>query len=522
MKTNILKIKSLFYRRILKPSFSLKRGVSSSFQGDELIQDVVKLVSDIYIGKYRVEEINLENTLAKYMLKGLIEVQIGYMNGEMRYVIKEPEISVDELSSIIEKIANGLNSDVSNTIQVEESVDMKLDKETYFYLKITSGLGPIAPLTLDPFIEDVFLSKEYKRIYVIHNKFPWTGWMKTNIVVEPELVDRLVISISRRVGKHISLVNPLAEGSYGDKFRASLVFGRAISPHGSSLVLRKRTCNTWTITKLIDDGVLTSIIAAYLWLILENRGWVIVAGHVGSGKTTVLQALLSLIPPYRKVITIEDIPEISYTSGLWDPLIEKSEVFSDSSQIDAFTLLKFALRRRPDYIVIGEVRGIEARLLVQASRLGHGVLNTIHADSPDSVLKRLMAPPISIPKNLLNNIWTIVVMTTDNSNKRRIGYLSEIDEKSSVIELCSGVDQLCSIQKIVNSSLRLQRRYLQEELYQDIVERAIFLESLVSKGIFSAKDLSKSILDFYNQGERRVFNIVKYPPGVSSEDIKVN
>lgn len=492
-----LKIPIFFSKR--PPNSFLHRSYNKlATHNGSVIRDIVRMLLDLYVSKCKVEEVQLDNVLVTYSIESLVNVQIGLVGEELYYVVQEPEVTETDLDNIVDKVTNEIIDGRKNDPRACMGYGQhNLDKATYNYIKVTSGWGPLTPCVLDSYVEDIFLSKNINRVHVLHTKFSWIGWLKTNIVVYPELVDRLVLSLARRMGKHISLVNPLAEGSYGDNYRVSLIYGNTVSPHGSSIVVRKRGSIVWTITKLIDSNVLTSLEASYLWLTLENRGWIVIAGHVGSGKTTLLQALLSLIPPYKKVITIEDTPEITGTTGLWEPLIEKSEVFTRASQIDSFTLLKFALRRRPDYIVIGEVRGIEARLLVHASRLGHGVLNTIHADSPESVLKRLIAPPISIPRSLLNNIWAIVVMGTQG-NRRKVLSLTEIDNDTSLIEICPGTTGHCDVQNILESTTRLSRIYPKDVLHSEIVKRATFLEGLVSRGVFSADELSTKVIEFYN------------------------
>jgi flagellar protein FlaI len=464
------------------------------------LKNIIKEFVKPYVEQYRLEHVELEEVLYAYELRGGVRVKIGTRGCDVLYVVEEPEVSLEDIDHavdwVLERVLQG--ELVANPRSI---VSWNLSSlEDYLYFKIVSGLGPIAPLILDPYIEDVYVSRDVGRVFVVNNKLSWTGWLKTNIMLEPSLVDRVVVSISRRIGKHISQAYPLSEGAYGGYLRVSLIYGEAVSTIGSSLVIRKKSTSTWTITRLIEEGTLDKFIAAYLWLLLEERGWVIIAGHVGSGKTTLLQALLTLIPPGRKVIAIEDTPELSGSTGIWEQLIEKTEVFTRESQIDSYTLLKFALRRRPDYIVIGEVRGVEARLLVQASRLGHGVLNTIHADTPESVIKRLMAPPISIPRNLLNNIWSIVVVGVDPKGKRGVLALAEVDEKAEPVYILKNPDSEVDPVEIAKSSVRLKRGYIGVDLQAEIERRALFLEKITEKGVFEIENLVEELSRFYSKG----------------------
>lgn len=460
---------------------------------------IISMLLENQLKYCKLEYVKLDKVLTTYRLFDALDVTIGIRGDEYYYIVSEPEIN----DQLIERVASELAERILKGVETSPRLGSFLGSQNmgpaeYIYFKLVSGFGPLTPFILDPHIEDIHLSSISERVYVVHNKFSWIGWLKTNVLVDPAMVDRLVLSISRRIGKHVSLVQPLAEGSVEGLIRASLAYGSSVSPLGSSIVLRKKSGGFYTITRLINDGVLPSHIAAYLWLVIENKGWIIIAGHVGSGKTTLLQALLGLVPVNRKVVTIEDSPEVSTVSRLWDSLVESSETYSRSPQIDAFTLLKFALRRRSDYVVIGEVRGIEARLLVQASRLGHGVINTIHADSAQSVLERLTAPPISIPRNLLNNIWTIVVMEQDGKT-RKVSSVTEVDTDVSLIEIYSNQAD-STIKDVVARSTRLLGIYDGEALYREMVKRAVFLERLVSSGVFSPEALADHVLRFYEDG----------------------
>lgn len=477
-------------KELSKPVFSRGKPVD--------LKEILKSIFEPYLKLYRLEHIELDEVLYSYELKGGVRVKIGSVKSDVYYVVEEPLHNVEDYDRVVSKIVENTLTKGSNTVY-KRFVGWNInDQEDYLYFKILSGLGPLAPLVLDPYIEDIYLSQNVGRAYVVHNKLPGSGWIKTNIVVDPILVDRIVLSISRRIGKHISLVNPLAEGTYEGSIRVSLVYGDVVSRTGSSVVIRKKGAFVWTITKLIDEGVLNPLVAAYLWLVLEEKGWIVIAGHVGAGKTTFLQALLTLIPPWRKVIVIEDVPELMGSTGLLEHLVEKVEVFSGKTQIDSYTLLKFAMRRRPDYIVIGEVRGIEARLLVQASRLGHGVLNTIHADTPESVIKRLIAPPISIPKSLLNNIWTIVVVSADPAG-RKVKTVAEVNEDAELTYVISESLRVSSVEDIVSSSMRLKSRWSRDALVAEISRRSEFLQNLVHRGVFDVITMSEELAKFYSK-----------------------
>ncbi len=472
--------------RLLKPL---------STKSSDFTREITELLYDLYTRGCKYEKVELTEILEQYTLLGVVDVVIGLNSGELYYVVAEPELTWRDINAVVERLVRSAGGSVEDNLDYS-STQGSLSPSDYNYFKIYSGLGPLLPFVLDGKIEDISLSRSSGRVHVVHSDLSWHGWVKSNVILEPGLVDRIAMTISRKAGKHISITNPLAEGSIKGSIRASIVYGDGVSSQGTSVVIRKKPSELWTITKLINEGTLTSELASYLWLVMERRGWVIIAGPVGAGKTTLLQAMLTLIPPSRKVIIIEDTPELVATSDLWDVLFERVEVFSQVSPIDSYVLLKFALRRRPDYIVIGEVRGVEARLLVQASRLGHGVLNTIHADSSESVIQRLTAPPISIPKNLLNNIWAIVLMSVQGA-KRHVVRVSEVSSTGSLIDIFDSSSQgNISVEDIASRCERLKLHYHGEKLREELVERALFLEKLVSKGVFSHRELSGKMLEY--------------------------
>ena len=492
------KIKS-FFTSLLPLNFLFKILVFSSTNRtrSSFTSSVTSLLLELYTEKYKYERVVLEDVLEYYKLLGVVDVTIGTSNGEFYYVISEPLITQSDIYTVLQSLQRRLKNIEEDDLKIIEA-ERALSTSEYNYYKIHSGFGPLLPFIVDEKIEDISLSRVNGRVYVVHRDFSWYGWIKSNVIIDPGFVDRLAMAITRRARKHLSVTQPLAEGSIKGSIRVSVVYGDTISAHGTSIVVRKKPSEIWTITRLINEGVIPTELASYLWLILEKRGWVIIAGPVGAGKTTLLQAVLTLIPPNKKVVIIEDVPELTATSDLWDVLAERVEVFQQVSPIDSYTLLKFALRRRPDYVVIGEVRGVEARLLVQASRLGHGVLNTIHADSVESVIQRLTAPPISIPRNLLNNIWVIVLMSI-HGNKRRVVKVSEVSSEGSLIDIYdAGKLEYFSVDHVLSRSERLRQHYDSESLSRELVERALYLQRLVSRGVFQQYDLALKITEYYS------------------------
>ena len=455
---------------------------------------VVRRIVEEYLTGFSIDEGVEGLILEEYELPFNVKARIVRSGSLLKYVVEEPPVTqgiVDQVSRLVLGVeADGFKGLEAPGVEV-----------VYNYSKIVSGYGPLYPFTMDEGVEEVSLDRKNGRIHVIHSKYSWYGWLPSNVTVRGDLVDRLVLSLARRSGRHISLHNPIAEGLTREGLRVSLTFGDEVSRSGSSIVIRRRPGTPVAITRLVAEGFLNTAVAAYLWLILESRGWVIIAGSVGAGKTTLLQALLTLIPPSRRVVTIEDTPELNGSTGLWDPLVERHLAVKQGASITSYDLLRFALRRRPDYIVVGEVRGVEARLLVQASRLGHGVLTTIHADNPRSVVERLAAPPISIPRSLLRNISTIV-MVSNNQGLRRVSAVCEVGEGSEILEICGGPGSCASLTPSVLASLseRLQGLGDKERVLSMLEKKASFLDDCVSKQVFHYSKLSERLLEYYLSG----------------------
>ncbi len=508
---------SIFLKNPFLKHRSIHKSGISRFLSYSTIREIVRT----YINESYVTPLKIVDVLEKYVIDDVVIVIIGRLKNKIIYSINEPMYNEDTIEAItklyianpnctdnycIQETISSLNDDKLMEIYTEQSVSIN-----YYYRKLVSGYGPIYPLIKDSYIEEISANSSDSEVQVIHRKYSWYGWISTNIKVNKEAIDRLVLRLARKMGKHISIAQPVAEGLTEDGLRISLTYSKEVSRKGSSFVIRKKPSTPWSITKLIDMGMLNSLIATYAWLILELRGSILIVGGMSTGKTTLLQGLLTLIPPTRRVVTIEDTPEISGTTGYWDPLVERVVSIGDSINIDMYDLLKFSLRRRADYIVVGEVRGREARLLIQASRLGHGVLATIHGENADSVIERLVAPPISIPKNLLSSIWSIIVLENVQGH-RRVKFVYEIDKKIRIHEVFrrmpggkGGYIPRDPVE-LVKKTIRLAELLDEETLVSELVERASFLDRMVARGIFDLPRLGEELMKFYYEqlGEETV------------------
>lgn len=224
------------------------------------------------------------------------------------------------------------------------------------------GLGVLEPLIRDPYIEDVSCNG-VGPVYVVHKVF---GPCRTNIVFEEEkTLDQYVYRLSLRAGRPVSIRSPITDAVLPDGSRVNIVYGSDISRRGTNFTIRKFTENPISITQLIRWNMISARCAAYLWLLLEHNLNVWFVGETASGKTTLLRAASVFIDPSAKIVSIEDVPEIVVPHENW-----VSEVTRQAQEagegVELFDLLKAALRQRPNYILVGEIRGREAAIAFQA------------------------------------------------------------------------------------------------------------------------------------------------------------
>jgi archaeal flagellar protein FlaI len=174
---------------------------------------------------------------------------------------------------------------------------------------------------------------------------------------------------------------------------------------------------------------------AYFWILLEYRSSILISGGTASGKTTLLNAIAFFIPPEARVVSIEDTRELNLPRENWLPSVARTSLGTGGiGEIDLFSLLKSSFRQNPDYVIVGEVRGKEAFVLFQGMASGHSSISTMHADSVDTLIKRLETPPIELSPSLLNTLDCVAIMTHTLGGKQETRKLREIVEIVNVTD----------------------------------------------------------------------------------------
>ena len=285
----------------------------------------------------------------------------------------------------------------------QKNVTVSWAKILYYAERDMVGFGPIDPLMRDPSIEDISADGAKKPLFVYHRKYES---LTTNLVFQdPEKLDDLIVRLVHMSGKHVSTAFPIVDATLPGRHRLASTFRKEVSPMGSTMTIRKFREDPITVIDLINFGVLNYSMAAYAWLLLENRATAIVVGATASGKTTFLNALLSMVNPSAKIVTIEEVQEINIDHINWAPLVSRlSYGITEETigEISVFHLVKAAMRMRPDIMVVGEVRGEETYALFQAISTGHGGLATLHAEDAGSAIQRLTSKPMDVAPSYIS------------------------------------------------------------------------------------------------------------------------
>jgi flagellar protein FlaI len=451
----------------------------------------------------------IEPTLLKEEEKQLKEIK--------DILVEEIDVNLKEIGTR-EKAEEYLKKKISEIIKdyrlkIEEEA---VDKLMYFIIRDFLGYGKIDPLMKDPLIEDISADGVQIPIYVWHRDYES---LPTNIIFkDSEELNSFIVRLAYMARKNISLATPILDSSLPDGSRIQLTYGKEITRRGSTFTIRRFRADPLTITDLISLGTLSPEMAAYFWYAIENRASILVAGGVASGKTTILNCFSMFIKPGLKLVSVEDTAELNLPHENWIPSVARTG-FGDAGDkvgaITLFDLLKAAVRQRPDYLLVGEVRGEEAYTLFQAMATGHLGMGTIHGESASSVIHRLGSEPMNIPKPLLTMIDAIAVqLRTEVNGKpaRRTRAVTEIlglDTKTKELitnevyrwDARSDTFEFSGHSHILEE--KMQRKGLNEnEVQKELHKRRTVLDWMVKKGIRKYPDVVSVIRDYYADPNR--------------------
>jgi len=293
------------------------------------------------------------------------------------------------------------------------------------------GLGPLEELLADPAVEEVMVNG-HDRVYIERE-----GLLEeTDVRFESEedlrnAIERILAPLGRRVDE----LSPMVDARLADGSRVNVVIP-PLAIDGPALSIRRFGANRPGPDRLVEIGTLSIEQRRLLEAAVAGRRSVLVSGGTGSGKTTLLNALSSFIAPGERVVTIEDAAELRLQQPHVVRLESRPAGVEGRGEVTIRELVRNALRLRPDRIVIGEVRGVEALDLLTALNTGHdGALSTVHANSPDDALRRLetlalMAgvglPHAAIAEQVRRGIDLVVHLQRQPDGSRRVSEIAEV------------------------------------------------------------------------------------------------
>ncbi len=469
-------------------------------------------IHEPYIYAAVVREPNTQRIVYEVIEPTLLKGEENQLKEIKAILIEEIDVNLKEIGTR-HKAEEYLKNKVREIIKDYQLKIAKeaTDKLMYYIIRDFLGYGKIDPLMKDHLIEDISADGVNIPIYVWHREHES---LPTNIIFnDVDELDSFVVRLAYLAGKNISLALPILDASLPDGSRIQLTYGNEITRRGSTFTIRRFRVDPLTISDLISFNTVSSDMAAYFWYAIENRVSVLAAGGVAAGKTTVLNCLSMFIKPGLKIVSVEDTAELNLPHENWIPSVVRTGFEYDekgTGAITLFDLLKAAVRQRPDYLIVGEVRGAEAYTLFQAMATGHLGMGTIHGESVSSVIHRLSSEPMNIPRPLLTMIDAVTVQLrteVDGKPVRRTRTVTEIvglDPKKQEL-LTNEVYRWDAKRDVFVYSGRshileekMKRKGLdEEEVREELRRRKIVLDWMVKKGIRRYTDVVSVIREYY-------------------------
>lgn len=481
--------------------------------------------------------------------RSLVRIAYDSVHNRMDYQVIEPQLTDDEqtvhafLRDTLVRTLDGRRGTgawgdhlrrAAQTAVLDHDIRIdavSLERILYHLDRDFLGYGPIDVMMHDPMLEDISCDGTAVPIYVFHREH---GSVRSNVqLAEDQGIDGFVIRLAQRSGKHISIAEPLLDATLPDGSRLQASLGREVTSRGSTFTIRKFRSEPMTPPDLLAYGTMDAAMAAYFWFLMEEGRSLLYAGGTASGKTTSLNAVCQFIPPAKKIVSIEDTREINLLHENWIPGVTRAGfgnanlVGTRAGTVDMYRLLEAALRQRPEYLLVGEVRGKEALTLFQAMATGHAVYSTMHADSVKSAVYRLENEPINVPRMMLQTLDTVAIqgqVKIDDHTARRIKEVVEIigfdpDTEdlltNTVFRWDSANDKhIYTGHSEVFEQIMGKHGWSDQELEKRWLERMAILEHLRQEGIRDFHSVAKIIQEYYRKPEQLLTRIGSQLPKV--------
>lgn len=411
---------------------------------------------------------------------------------------------IDERSAGIVKVAGGK---LRVTTIEKKSIEYDITKNII-------GGGPLEPFMRDPYLEDIHIITG-ENVHLIHKVFEM---IKTNIFIDKTWANTFSQEFSEKIGSPVSEGQPIADGTLPDGSRVNIIHSKDVSLKGPTMTIRKFSETPISVTQLMSWGTFDASVAAYLWLCLQYGRSLFVCGETASGKTTTANAIIPFIPPEKKIFSVENTPEVQVPHAVWQQLLTKS-TGPKEGHIELEDLLRAGLRSRPDYIIPGETRGIEGRVVFQAMQTGHPVITTFHAGSVTKVIQRFTGHPINIPKPFMDNLDVVLIQMAVERKGKRIRRVLSVDEVEGYNKEVDGIMSRKAFEwnpvddtqtfKANRNSYILESRIAKMagltdpmKIYEEFDRRKHILERMLEEKIFDYYEVVQFIWTFYREGEK--------------------
>jgi flagellar protein FlaI len=426
---------------------------------------------------------------------------------------------IEELLEETTYVTDGDMSFYERVKQLWNFGKVKVDQNTYDSIRYRLnrdivGFGPLEPIMRDDQNEDIHVIGAHET-HVDHATF---GMLPTTVDFgTPQEFDNWLKNMGERMGDPISDSNPIVDSTMPDGSRINIIYSEDVSLKGPSLTIRQQDEIPLSINQITNWGTLSPLMAAYLWICLENEQTVFVVGETASGKTTTLNASFSFIPRDSKIYTAEDTAEVIPPHDTWQQLLTREGMGNEENEVDMFDLVASALRSRPDYIIVGEVRGAEGRMAFQAAQTGHPVMLTFHASDIVTMIQRFTSEPINVPETFMGIADVALFQNRVKQGDdvlRRVTSVQEIEGYSKemggvvtrqVFEWDPVEDEHTF--KGMNNSYVLEEQIAPllgyadtRQIYETLDHRAEVVERMIQEGILGYHEVNDAIASFQRDG----------------------
>lgn len=429
--------------------------------------------------------------------------------------IFERELDIKSVHASREVYIEKKVADIIDLYGIRISRDV-LEKVVYFIKRDFIGYGEIDLIMKDPMIEDISCNGPGRNVYIYHRIFES---LRTQLKFENEYrLNSFILKMAQISGRHISVLDPITDATLPEGSRVNLTYGSEVTKKGSSFTIRRFKSEPISFIDIMKYGTLNAKQLAYLWLLVEYGGSILVSGGTASGKTTLLNGISLFIKPEAKIVSLEDTAEINIPHENWIQSItrsgfgraEESGGNSKRGGIGLYELLTAALRQRPEYIIVGEVRGSEAFTLFQAIQVGHAAMGTIHGGSMEELVNRIESNPMNVPRSQLASLDLVIFagrIRINNSYARRVVNMVEIqgidpETKNLITNNIFHWDPYSDSFKYSGKSFILENIAIEHGIdlgymEKEIEKREKVIEWMYGQEITHFKDVAKNLKAYY-------------------------